>query len=356
MTIARDHILEIIAAGIRAPSADNSEPWKFKILEDGIEVWLDAERVGMFFDAGLSATSMSLGAVSENMALQAQKIGYQPKVELNDGWRENGGPVFRLRLLAGAVGAEPMADGIFSRATDRRLYRSASKIDPTALAAISEAVMPVQGSRVVWIDAPQDRKRVEQAAFLADLVRFTHPIIHRDFHEKLRIGRDSRNAEDGLAAETLGVEKPLLPVLKLLRPWGLTRLLNLIGLHYIMAWRGCWLPMRRSSKLGLIIAPANVDYFDWGRVMERVWLAATVSGLSFQPLGALPLLLIRQRDLAGEGYSQHHKQLLERADAAWRGVDGLRADDRMVMLFRVGNANGQPPRSRRRQIDTFLIN
>lgn len=355
MTIEHAQILEILSAGIQAPSADNSQPWKFRVVPGAIHVFYDVSRLGMFFDYALSATYMSLGAVCENMVLHAGKLGLDAEVDLCVDQPLEVGHVFSLRFSQRNVAYDPLADAIPERATNRFLYRRRCDVAGSVLADIAHAISPGQGCRVVWAHDPVARRQLGRAVFQSDLVRFTHPLIHRGFHDTLRFGRDVEISNDGLAAETLGIERPMLPLLRMLRPWGLAHLLNRVGLHYFMAWRGGLLPMWASSQHGTIIASSQVDYFDMGRAFERVWLAATRAGLAFQPLGALPLLLFRWQDRADTGLPEKHKARLRQADAAWRAGTDAAASDRLVMVFRVGRALGAAPRSRRRPVDQFLM-
>lgn len=355
MVIDHDQILEILSAGIQAPSADNSQPWKFKTDSDAIHAFYDVSRVGMFFDYALSATYMSMGAVCENMVLHAGKLGLDAEVDVCMDHPMAVGHVFTLKLSKRDAAYDPLADAIPARATNRFLFRRGTNIAESELGDIAHALLSSPEYRVVWAREPVARKQLSRAVFQSDLVRFTHPLIHRGFHDTLRFGRDVEMSNDGLAAETLGIERPMLPLLRMLRPWGFARLLNGVGLHYFMAWRGGLLPMWASSRMGVIIASPTVDYFDMGRAFERVWLAATCAGLAFQPLGALPLLLFRWQDQADMGLSDKHKARLRQADAAWREAAGAPGSDRLVMVFRVGHAFGAAPRARRRPIDQFLV-
>ncbi len=355
MDTSDGHYLEIVKAGIQAPSADNSQPWLFSIGNGTIDVRPDPSRIGMFFDSAYSATFMSLGAVCENMKLCANKLGFHAEVVFDNAQDLAQSRGFTLSLRNGLQECDPLADAIHARMTNRSLFKRGDYVDDATLTGISEAVLPDSGCYVHWAEDSAASKRLAHAVLLADLVRFTHPLIHRDFHDKLRFGHAGAVARDGLDPSTLGLEKVLLPFLKWLRPWGLSNFLNKFGLHYIMAWRGGLLPMWASSRIGVISADAGVGYFDMGRAFERVWLAATLAGLAFQPLGALPLLLFRVTDQVGEGLSEGHLSKLRAADVAWRAaIGGAVSQARLVMIFRVGMADGAAQRSKRRELEVFL--
>jgi nitroreductase len=354
MEIKQEDVMTIISAGIKAPSADNSQPWKFRPDRNSIHVSYDTERVGMFFDSALTATYMSLGAVCENMRLQAGKLGYQVDVELHNASHEARNPVFTLHLTSAGASPSPLADAIATRMTNRFLYRRDMPIEASALTGIELSIERDTGCRVHWTSDGESRKKVMKAVMLADLVRFTQPQIHHDFHEKLHFGRDAITSRDGLAAATLGLEKPLLPLLRLLKPWPVSNALNRLGLHYIMAWRGGWLPMWAAGAIGVIVAQPETSCFAMGRALQRVWLAATHAGLAFQPFGALPLHFLRLRELAGAGLTEHHRRRLTQADACWRGAVNAPADQHLVMIFRLGHVIRVPEQSRRREESLFL--
>lgn len=346
----------ILRAGVSAPSADNSQPWRFDCHEGRIDLLIDRARTGLFFDANGAATLMSSGAAAENMRLAADRLGLTATLRKSDA-STDADPVASLYLQQGASTGDPLANAIIHRMTHRGLYERSRNVPPAAREAMENALQPLPGSRIHWGDSPTARRDLIQAAFGADLVRYTHPLIHKDFHETLRFGADAIRRPDGLAEETLGIEKLLTFPLRLLSPWPVAKLFNCLGLHYFMAWRGCWLPLQTAPEIGALICHDAIDHFDAGRALERVWLAATNAGLAFQPMGALPLLLIRLHELQGEGLKPHHQQRLRELDQLWQRAcrpQGDTSKERLIMIFRIGYARKPVPRSHRRPLDEFL--
>lgn len=346
----------ILQAGASAPSADNSQPWRFDCFEGRIDLLIDRARTGLFFDANGAATLMSAGAAAENMRLAADSLGLAATLRKSNSFADTG-LVASLYLQQGASTGDPLAEVICRRMTHRGLYERSRTVPPAAREAMENALWPLPGSRIHWGDSPTARRDLTQAAFGADLVRYTHPVIHKDFHETLRFGADAIRRPDGLAEETLGIEKPLTFPLRLLSPWPVAGFFNRLGLHYFMAWRGCWLPMQTAPEIGALICHDTMDYFDAGRALERVWLAATDAGLAFQPMGALPLLLVRLHELQGKGLKPHHQQRLRELDRLWRRACRPQIDssqERLIMIFRTGYAKKPAPRSHRRPLEEFL--
>ncbi|HJU03626.1 MAG TPA: hypothetical protein VJ692_00635, partial [Nitrospiraceae bacterium] len=77
----------LIEAAIRAPSGDNCQPWSFQIEGPRrIVIRTVPERAKSFFDYKSCATFLSMGAVIENMRIQAASEGGSIRVSSeNDG-------------------------------------------------------------------------------------------------------------------------------------------------------------------------------------------------------------------------------------------------------------------------------
>ncbi|MDQ6646250.1 MAG: hypothetical protein M3Y93_03315, partial [Pseudomonadota bacterium] len=62
---------EILRAGIAAPSADNSQPWRFAWSEDVLDLRIDPGRSGGVSDARYVLSDLAAGACLENMIIHA---------------------------------------------------------------------------------------------------------------------------------------------------------------------------------------------------------------------------------------------------------------------------------------------
>lgn len=353
--LAQDEMLKLVQAGIQAPSADNMQPWRFRIGDGSLEVSLDPRLMGLFFDPAGVATEMGCGALVENIEQTALKLGYATHARFFS--RPEDGVVARL-TFSSATGNRggTLSEEVFTRCTDRGLYRKNRPLTASEQASLSENMLDFPGYNLAFHDQPEARRQFIHAVYQADTIRFSHPETHRDFHHVLRFGADAESSRDGLAQSTLGIEFFFIPVLKLLKPWALTRQLNRIGLHHLMALRGVWLPMVTAPSLVSIAHSGSRDNFQSGRAMQRFWLEATRLGLSVQPLGAFPLFLARLQVLDGQGFSERQVTRLERLrNEMARFIPSLQeSESQLVMLFRVGHARKRAGRSLRRPVGTFI--
>ncbi len=353
--MSRADMLKLIEAGISAPSADNMQPWKFRMDGDSLELSLDRALMGLFFDPADVASRIGCGAVVENIGQYAHYLGLGMIIdEVTDADQDF---KIRLRFYPEESSASHLGTEVFSRCTDRGLYLKGCGIDDSIRSELDDSVGSSKHYSLTFYDDPDQRKAIIKTVYQADTIRFSHKTIHEDFYDVLRFGDSAEKTKDGLAQSTLGIESFFIPVLRFLKSWRITRILNnTIGLHHMMALRGVWLPMMTSPSLVSLVHTGPADYLEFGRVMERFWLQATRCGLSVQPLGAFPLFLARLETVNGEGFSDSQiaqlrqlEQLFSRVTPAYKD-----ADSQLVMLFRLGYSKRKPNRSLRRSIDTFV--
>ena len=73
-------LLKILEKGVLAPSADNLQPWLFRLREGGVDLWIDLPRADSFAGTGLLMPYVESGAVIENVRVAAAEAGYNLKV------------------------------------------------------------------------------------------------------------------------------------------------------------------------------------------------------------------------------------------------------------------------------------
>ncbi len=346
---------DLIGAGIRAPSPDNSQPWRFVLFDDALELRLDTARLGLFFDARECASLIGCGAVLENIRLAASARQLEARWErLRDPDRPE--RIARIVFAPSDGAPDPLADFVQARCSHRGHFNPFAAIPEQTLRALDASVQVVPGARLYWCRGRAEQRRLRRIVVQADRVRYTHETIHNDFHAKLRWGEDADRLADGLAWDTLGIERPLLPVLRALRSWPLARALNYLGLHHVMAWRGAWVPLVTAGATGVLLVPREVDYVEAGRAFERHWIAVAARGLAYEAFGALPLFLMRLKELGEAGFTPAQVATLRRAEKGLAAlVPGYHTGrEWLVMIFRIGHAGPPAAYARRRPVESFI--
>ncbi len=353
-TITDKQLIKIIEAGIQAPSADNGQPWKFKLLEDGFELWLAPANMGLFFDVNNVGTLLSCGAVIENVVSFAESLGFESNINY---CKEPTNKIAQLSFTSSETQPDADAKALYDRHTNRNLYQFNKKIPDTTINQLTQVVQSDGQHQLFSYHTPKEKRAIIRTITATDTIRFVHEQVHNDFYKVLRFGKSAQQTRDGLAAATLGLESFMIPLLKLLKPWPLTRLLNHVGLHHIMAFRGTWLPLKSSSHIVSIVHKGPANYIESGRILQRFWVQANKAGLSVQPAGALALFLARLHLLHGEGFSHAQFKKLSALEGDFASITpGFNKEtDQLIICFRLGYAKKSAAKSYRRALELFLI-
>jgi hypothetical protein len=270
-----------------APSAHNTQPWRFRQLRRGrVEVGWDPRRALPAADPTSRDLFLALGAAVEaarvRSAIEGKRLAFTP-VESDDptvGYLEpeNDPPSEDDVLLA------PFLD-VRQTARTPHLPRP---VPAAVLNGLSEEAE--RGGRRLRILG--DRRAVRHLARLArraTAAQLADPAVHAELWRWLRLDpRDPSYRRDGLTAECLELRGAALAAARLaLHPAGMRGLVRL-RLHHLLALDAEGLT-RVSAALCLLTTPSmtRAALLDTGRVLLRLWLIAARAGLSTHPMSAL---------------------------------------------------------------------
>jgi nitroreductase len=345
----------LIAAAMRAPSADNRLPLRLVWRDDALE-WHAAADAAWDVQAHRPwLAHLACGAALENACLRAATLGRCLETEVAPDARI---PTLLARtslgpaLLPQTSAQAGWADAIERRSTNRRFYRRA-RLPGATLTAIEAAASGVPGVRLLWLDRAELRRPALTALRLAESERFLQPSLHRELFEAVRFDvgwHDTTTA--GLPPGALEVESPLRGAFPLLRRPMVARALASVGLHVVLGARAAWAPCALAPHLALLIGEPTADAVAAGRALQRAWLAATVADVAVQPLAAVGASL-RQRPEAGwvRPATQHRLQTL--LAHLYRSA-GLPAQTQTHLFLRMGRAAAPSVVASRQHPDALL--
>lgn len=339
----------ILRAGIAAPSADNSQPWRFAWSGDDLDLRIDADRSGRVSDTRYVLSDLAAGTCLENMIIRARSLGYAADVRIF--------PQPDDELLAARIRwrrdlerdqAEPLAGAIEQRHTDRRFpWRGPVPVEAQSRLDVQTQVIP--GQRLCWFRTPREKRAALDVLRQAETLRFRSPALHAELFSSIRFAAGWRNAcEEGLAPATLAVEPPMRPVFKLMRHPAAMAMFNWLGTASVLGWRSAWLPIRLSPGLCVLVIPsaARSDVLAGGRALQRMWLQATLDGLSVQPYAAAGVL-----SLGFVPIEPSFQRPLRRMSTA---LSELCGQGHGLVFLRIGLARSAPGvRSGRRELASF---
>jgi hypothetical protein len=345
----KNTLLDIVQAGVLAPSADNEHVFRAELLEAGIRLWpspaFAAHAPTDLLPRVLGLLSM--GAVVENMRLRAGALGLAAQVNWLAGTDNE--PIAQIDLKS-APGELPdqLAAAIPTRHSNRRMYNGPG-FTAAETAQLNAAVVPVAGAQLIWLQGAP-RRRALGLVWRAESERFLRKDLHHAIFSSVRFDLPwDKNAEWSLPPGALEIEPPMRPMFKLLRHWALMRPLTWLGVHRMLGLRAGWLPAWQAPTLGVLVStlPVEQGAVAVGAALERLWLQADALELAMQPLAASAVLMQPSHDTDGASGA-----LRATLAAGWQAI----APGTMpLMVVRMGRTGAPSMRSGRRAVEAYLL-
>ncbi|MET9230101.1 nitroreductase family protein [Lentzea sp. NPDC003310] len=165
-----DQIESVLTAASLAPSVHNTQPWRFLVRRDRIELHADPARRLAATDPEDRELRLSCGAALFNLRLALELQGVRPLVSMMPGRDAPGALAVVRRGGSIRINAENRAllDAVPHRRTNRRPFLEAA-VDPRQRHALVRAA-ELERSWLHVITTPQDRAQIQR------LVRQAHEI------------------------------------------------------------------------------------------------------------------------------------------------------------------------------------
>jgi len=282
--------MSMVGAAVLAASAHNTQPWRFTVAEDRIDLYADLTRSTGANDALNRELDVSLGCALEDLHLAALARGRQPELELVPG-----GPVdlvASVQLGAGSVIDSSLYRAIGSRHSNRSEYRS-DPVPASTLASMhnlaDESVAP---ARLVWLTAAGDRQRFGD--LLVEATR-AHVADEGQSTESFAWWRSDWDAvqrnKDGLTIDGVGL-RPLVRTLGKLLPAPSRQSADRTFVDRTV------IQARSAAAFGVIVVgdpTARPERLAGGRLAQRLHLWSAATGLGFQYMNQITERIDRDR-------------------------------------------------------------
>ena len=334
-------IKPILEKAVLAPSGDNCQPWRLDVTDNRISIFNLPGRDASLFNYRQRASLVGLGALIENILIASAALGYTASLTV---FPDKTRPDFvaEVSLEKSDVQSDPLYPYISKRSTNRERYKRLPLKDEQRSAILSAP--GVLGFGTVRLLEGGQKDAMAKTVSLNDRIVFENQRLHSFLFKQIRwTEKEAWETGDGLYIKTLGVSGSEAVGFRFLRNWPLVEVMNKFGLSLFIAKKAEKL-CESSSALGIITISDNSDegFLKGGRLVQRVWLEATRTGLSFQPITGITFLI--QRVLAGEteGLSGRYVEIIRDIRKKITVAFGLK-DETIIMLFRVGPSD--PPRA-----------
>ena len=340
---------QLIEAAALAPSADNSQPWLYRWNDETLELWIDSTRSGSISDQRFVLSDLAIGCCIENIAICAHAhnhkchVTYLPSPDTEPLWAAS------LTFLPTSEQHTPLVFYIPKRHTNRSFPWKGPVIDATKQ-TLSDEAKKQEGITLHWLNGTPHYKMALKAMWLAESLRFGTKELHQELFSSIRfeVGNHT-TSQEGLAPATLSIEPPMRPLFKLLRHWKIMRLLNWVGGNYLIGFRSAVLPTLLSPALALLTIKQTdrANIIMAGQTLQRVWLNATMHGLSLQPFAAAGIFSL--------GFIQTPTTPPLRRQKIGTLIKTISPHDHGLILLRMGHAtrDNRAIHNQRRSISSF---
>ncbi|SDH42484.1 MULTISPECIES: nitroreductase family protein [unclassified Duganella] len=339
-----------------APSGDNTQPWRFEVLDQRrLVVHGHDTRDHCVYDLDGHPSQMSIGALLETMAIAASTFALEMRSMRHTDTPDNR-PTLSIEFLPSpSLPADPLADAIMTRSVQRRAL-SRRALTATEKSALTSALP--DGYRVRWLEGGE-RLAAARLMFGNAKLRLTMPEAHR-VHASI-IEWNARYSEDRIPDQALGADAMTTRLMRwVMQDWKRVQFFN------------TWLAGTLAPRLQMDLIPALAcaahfvlvaerkpqrmdDYIAAGRAMQRFWLTATAQGLQLQP-ELTPLIFSRyvreERVFSATPGMQQRAERLSRQGAALLGQADWEA---AVFMGRIGAGEAAQSRSLRRPLRDLLL-
>jgi hypothetical protein len=348
---------QILDLGRWAPSGDNTQPWRFEIVDDStIVVHGFDTRDHCVYDLDGHPSQISLGALIETIAIAASSHGLAMTASRRADMPDTT-PTFDLRFAKDdRLVPDPLVAHIRDRSVQRRPMRTRAL---TAAEKQSLEASVGNGYSLVWLEGAGIRFKAARLMFANAKLRLTMPEayrVHRDIIEW-----NARFSEDRVPDQALGVDPMTAKLMRrVMHSWERVRFFN----TYLA---GTVAPRLQMDLIpGLFCAahyvlrasrPAKTidDYVSAGRALQRFWLTATSLGLAMQP--ELTPLIFGRYVRNGLVFSTEAGMLPLAQSLAARldALIGASTAEHAVFMGRIGAGPAARSRSMRRSLDSLML-
>lgn len=350
-------IADILELARWAPSGDNTQPWRFEIIDERhLIVHAFDTRDHCVYDLDGHPSQTALGALLETLAIAASPHGLRAEFRRRPGSPDTH-PDYLVDLIPdSAVTSDPLLPHIRQRSVQRRPMRT------TPLTASQKQALQSAGGKcytVRWFEGGPQRWQLAKLMFDNAKLRLTLPEayrVHRDIIEW-----NARYSEDKVPDQALGLDKMTLKLMRwVMASWQRVDFFNnyLAG-HLMPRIEMDLLPGLFCAAHFAILAnkaPETIeDYVAAGRAVQRFWLTATSLGLQLQP--EMTPLIFGRYIREGLAFSQTPamQDRARRLSGQLQHLLGETLPACMVFMGRVGS--GKPPESRslRLSLDDLIV-
>jgi nitroreductase len=295
---ARGGPLGLVRAAILAASPHNTQPWRFKLTDRSIDLYIDPRRSPGALDPYLREEHIGIGCALENMMLAAAANGYTATATLLPGKLVEAGTrsepelLAHIDLAAGHTQPSELFDAIPDRHTNRNPYHL-KQLPPEFLDDVRKLADGSEDTKTFLFASDEDRERIVSMIAEANNIVYADPLVEQGSQRWIRTEwSDVQKFRDGLIMDEFG-QPPVTTALLKFMPlsWDRYVFKHFGGQSYADL-------LRATPVFGVIAVRDRYDRVQClaaGRVWQRAHLLATARHVAGRPVNEAVELIDHQR-------------------------------------------------------------
>lgn len=351
----KDDIKNILAKSLNAPSGSNSQPWKFKITENLLEIFAFPEYDHPILNYRGRGTWVAHGALIENITISARVAGYNTEVKVFPHWPDTKISA-EIYFNNGKKEVDVLQEAIKNRCTNRKPYDN-KHLSIDKKNELIDILNVSQKARIVLIE---DRKKIKELCKLLcvnEVVTLENKKLHElFFKEIIWEERLAKVGERGLFLPTMELARPKQIALRLVKNWSVMNFLNKFGFARLIAKDNAEVFATAPLMGGIISSDDEMSFIEAGRIMERLWLKATEMKLSFHIISGVPFFWQSIKDATINSMMKQsgHVSLLENTYKDIKSIFN-NPSNIVSIVFRVGPSKDPTSLSYKKSVDEFIV-
>lgn len=334
----RDTIREILSLSLNAPSGDNSQPWKFKISGNKVDIYLDPLADNPLLNFNLRGTLIAHGALLENILLASSEINIKCVVKTYEDYLDSS-KLFTVIFSDEEKPPDPLASSIALRQTNRTKFKK-DKLEKGTIALYKG--YSNHTVRVRAVDSDQKLRLLSKNLSVAEYVILRNKKLHSIlFKDLVWTKKEERKKKHGLFVDTLELAPPAKVVMKIAEDWSRMKVLQSIGLSKLVSIENSRTYLSSGAFIALVVKDLDINFIEAGRIMEKIWLSSTSNEIGVQPLNGL-IFLGMNKDKLDEILSPQDKALVQKSIQSINSVFRVKQDEIIATIVRVGHAKNKP--------------
>ncbi len=352
----QEDIRKILKAAVMAPSGENTQPWKFEVHGSVIYVINHFERDQSVYNWGQRGSFIANGAAIENIVIAAKEFGYSPNVVLFPDANDER-LVAQIELTLAHVAKDSLYKYISQRVTNRKKYNTESltkaELDQLLNSGAEENI------KIHFTQEHEHKKTLGKVGSTNEVIMLSNEELHKFFFN--HINWDQKEDDEkkiGFFIETLELAPPAKASFKIIKNWKVMNVFNKLGFHKMVGKQNAK-TNAAAAGFGVLTVPnlEPLNFLQAGRAMQRFWLTATKLNLSMQPLTGIIFFMYRILANDTGKFSPEHISKIKLAYNEIRSTFGIKDEETIAFMFRIGHAEKPTARSSRfpmESVTTFV--